>query len=161
MLLVLKTLLAHKVNQWQKGRFLGGGDHNKVEMKEALDLFTLGEERIIKGGVVEEVMRRRNKGKRALEFGRDFAEADAGYDEEEGEEEELLELDLQHELNIVCVDESMMEEIDSEEENSCDLVDLSAEDLEGIQMNWSAWRGVGEFEVCSEGSNNGDEYNVT
>ena len=43
-LLVLKTLLTHKVNQWQKGRFIGGGEHNAVEVKEALDLFALGEQ---------------------------------------------------------------------------------------------------------------------
>lgn len=152
-LLVLRTLLTHKVNQWEKGRFLGGGEHNKVEVKEALDLFALGEVEVVRGGVVEEVMKRRNKGKRAMEFGRDFAEADAGHDEEEDEEEDEVEDEEEVEISQ-GLDE---QESGSEEEKDCyGFVDVSAEDLEGVQMNWCAWKGVTEFEVGSEGSDKED-----
>ena len=159
-LLVLKTLLTHKVNQWQKGRFLGGGIHNSVEVKEALDLFALGEGEIVRGGVVEEVMRHRNKGKRAMEFGRDYGEAEAGYEEEEEEDEkeqeELKSVDIPQELMEMDSEEEAEEE-EEENENGGDFLDISAEDLEGIQMNWCAWKGVTEYEDFSEGSGNGEE----
>ena len=177
-LLVLKTLLTHKVNEWQKGRYLGGGEHNTFEVKEALDLFALGEEEIVRGGVVEEVMRQRNKGKRAMEFGRDFEDAEAGYDEEEevgdgeaGNEEGQVEVEGEGEEEgeeVVVVAEESCHEFGTEgqvgvqdrgpgEGNDYGFIDLSAEELDSIQMNWCAWKGVTDFEVFSEGSDNGED----
>ena len=158
-LLVLKTLLTHKVNHWQKGRYLGGGE-NTVEVKEALDLFALGEKEIIKGGVLEEVMRRRNKGKRGLEFGRDLGEAEAACDmqEEADSEEESTNVVRYAESEAESEDESTSlvqcaePEVGSEEEGRYGYVDLSAEDLESVQMSWCPWKGITEFDVFSESS---------
>ena len=144
------------MNQWQKGRYLGGSDHNKIAVKEALDLFTLGEEVVMKGGVVEEVMKRRNKGKRAMEFGRDFGEADAGYDEEEYEDDEDEE-DMQQRLGPSAQEmgAGIELETESEDENGTGFVDLSVVDLDNTQMSWSAWKGG--FEICSEGSDDDED----
>ena len=123
---------------------------------------------VLKGGVVEKVMRRRKKGKRAIEFGRDFDEAGDGYKEEDNDEEEQKEYSQDIEFKEVVenitegVDQRVSEgvaggnesEMESEEDNDCCVIDLSAEDLEDVQMGWSAWKGVTEYEVNSEASDN-------
>ena len=111
----------------------------------------LGEQEIVKGGVVEEVMRRRNKGKRAMEFGRDFGEAEDGYDEEEeGDEEIEEEQEEEDEQEGILKNQQTLD-------RDCDVGDASAEDLEGIQMNWCPWKGVTEFDFFSDDSEGSEE----
>ena len=82
MLLGLKTRLTNKVNHLHKGRFLGGGVHNSVEVKESLDLFTLGEDKNSRVRAVEDIIWQCNKGQHAVEFGRYFGEPEAEYNKE-------------------------------------------------------------------------------
>ena len=110
----------------------------------------LGEQEIVRGGVVEEVMRRRNKGKRAMEFGRDFGEAEAGYDQEDDEEIEEEEQEQEDEQEGILKNQQTLE-------TDCVLGDASEEDLEGVQMNWCPWKGVTEFEFFSDDSEGSEE----
>ncbi|RPB24664.1 hypothetical protein L211DRAFT_848510 [Terfezia boudieri ATCC MYA-4762] len=132
---VFRTLLQHDVCNFRKGRWKAGSVHNPVEMKPALDLFTLGERIITRGSFLDDIMKERVGGIRGDDDASSECSEDRLFREEEerylrerpgapGDEYENIDLEMEQNMDMAPEEERIgLVDIreDSEDEEDSDV----------------------------------------